>query len=137
MSKIFAYLVMAFVACGLLSGAYDWFTGKTSPKPAPTPQPKIETPAEKPKPEVKRPEKSMMIQSYDAIAGLTGMMVTDSWLLDYGEYISAVGTIETHGFVELNGDDVKRRFWLTFDPTGQKVLRLKIDSDLIYSENGR
>ena len=136
MSKILAYAIMAFVAFGLLSGAYDWFTGKSQSKTQSAP-PKIEAPAEKPKPEVKRPEKSMLTASYDAIAEKTGMFVTDSWLFDFSEYVAADGTIHTNGFVELNGDEVKRQFWVSFDSTGKKVLRVKIDSDLIYSVDGR
>ena len=56
MSKILAYAIMAFVAFGLLSGTYEWFTGdkKPQPQPAPvkveTPASKVEQVAEKPKP---------------------------------------------------------------------------------------
>ncbi|MBR2732916.1 MAG: hypothetical protein IKO74_02365 [Selenomonadaceae bacterium] len=101
------------------------------------PPPKVETPAEKPKPQVKRPEKSMMLASKNAIEQITKHYVTDSWILEYGEYVNPNGTISTHGACEIDSDGKKRLYWLTFDATGQKVLRLKIDSDLIYSVDGK
>lgn len=56
MSKILAYFLMAFVAYGLISGTYEWFTDdkKSPPQPAPvkveTPASKVEQVAENPKP---------------------------------------------------------------------------------------
>lgn len=107
------------------------------PVSASQPAPKVEQVAEKPKPEVKRPEKSMMSESKKAIEAVTKHYVTDSWIMEYSEWVNPDGTISTQGACEIDSDGRKRLYWLTFDATGQKVLRLKIDSDLIYSVNGR
>lgn len=138
MSKILAYALMAFVAFGLVKGTYEWFTEPPKPSQTPSP-PKVEQSTEKPKPkpEVKRPEKSLLSESYNEIQRITGHYVTDSWILEYDEHIDANGNIATHGFVEVDDDGVKRRFWMIFDASGQKVLRLKIDSQLIYSADGK
>lgn len=87
-------------------------------------------------PEVQRPEKSFYKESYEAIAAVTGLRVTEHWLLEYSERVRKDGNVDTHGFVEFNNDGVKRQFWLMFDGTTRRVLRVKIDADLIYSEIG-
>lgn len=83
-----------------------------------------------------RSEESFYAESYEAIARKTGLRVTERWLLEYGERVGQDGNVDTHGFVELNGDGVKRQFWLMFDGQSRRVLRVKIDADLIYSEVG-
>lgn len=118
--------------------AYANFSEPSKPSQTPPP-PKVEQSTEKPKPkpEVKRPEKSLLSESYKEIQRITGHYVTDSWMLEYDEHIDANGNIATHGFVEVDDDGVKRQFWMIFDASGQKVLRLKIDSQLIYSADGK
>ena len=116
--------------------AYANFSEPSKPSQTPPP-PKVEQPVEKPKPEVKRPDKSLMSESYNEIQRITGHYVTDSWMMEYDEHVNRDGTISTHGFVEVDDDEVKRQFWMTFDAAGQKVLRLKIDSQLIYSADGK
>lgn len=85
---------------------------------------------------MQRPEKSFYKESYEAIAAVTGLRVTEHWLLEYSERVRKDGNVDTHGFVEFYNDGVKRQFWLMFDGTTRRVLRVKIDADLIYSEIG-
>lgn len=120
----------------VIIGGFVYVQNNPAEKPQPTPT-TVEQPREKPKPKVERPEENFYYESYTAIAEKTGMLVTDSWLLEYGEYVSKTGEVNTHGFVELNGDGVKRQFWLTFDGATRRVVRVKIGPDLIYSESGR
>lgn len=87
-------------------------------------------------PEVQRPENSFYKESYEAIAAATGSRVTEHWLLEYDERVRKDGNVDTHGFVELNNDGVKRQFWFMFDGQTRRILRVKIDSELIYSEIG-
>lgn len=131
MRKLLAMLMMLMFA---LSGC----GGEKASQPSQSPS-KVEQSTEKPKPkpEVKRPEKSLLSESYKEIQRITGHYVTDSWMLEYDEHIDANGNIATHGFVEVDDDGVKRQFWMIFDASGQKVLRLKIDSQLIYSADGK
>lgn len=137
LGKIFKVSGIIFVALLVADIAYDKLAKPPSAeKPQPTPT-TVEQPREKPKPKVERPEENFYYESYTAIAEKTGMLVTDSWLLEYGEYVSKTGEVNTHGFVELNGDGVKRQFWLTFDGATRRVVRVKIGPDLIYSESGR
>lgn len=87
-------------------------------------------------PEVQRPENPFYKESYEAIADKTGLRVTEHWLLDYDERVAKDGNVDTHGYVELNNDGLKRQFWLMFDGQTRRILRVKIDSELIYSEIG-
>lgn len=135
LKKIALLIVVLFFGSAFIAGAYDWFTGNKTPS-QPPPAPQVEQSTEKPKPTVKRPEKPMMLASKNAIERITGHYVTDSWILEYDEHIDANGNIATHGFIEVDDDGVKRQFWLILDPTGQNVLRLKIDSQLIYAVDG-
>lgn len=108
----------------------------TSTKQAQT-SPKVENAVEKPKPpKVEYPEKSFYKESYDAIEQKTRMRATETWLLEYGERVTPDGNVDTHGFVEFNDDGIKRQFWLVFDGKTRQVLRVKIDSELIYSAVG-
>ena len=103
----------------------------------PTPEPPIEQPKEKPKPfKFAEPDKSFYKESYETLAAKTGLRVTDTWLLEFSERVTPDGNVDTHGFVEFNNDGVKRQFWLVFDGKTRKILRVKIDSELIYSEIG-
>jgi len=76
------------------------------------------------------------LKSKYAIEKITGHYVTDSWSTQYGERVNKDGTVDTHGFIELDLDGVKRQFWLKFDGQTEEVLRVKIDADLIYSSIG-
>lgn len=107
-----------------------------TPPPKSAPPPKVETPVEKPKPKVEVPAESFYAEAYDGIAKLTGMRVTERWLLEFGEHIAANGNVDVRGQVELNNDGVKRPFWMLFDGTTRQILRLKIGADLIYSAVG-
>lgn len=124
--------VVLFVGSAFISGFYEAATRDEPPSP-----PKVEQVAEKPKIEVKRPDKPMMLASKNAIESVTRRYVTDTWITEYSEYVNPDGTIVTQGACEIDGDGQKRLYWLTFDATGKKVLRLKIDSDVIYSVDGR
>ena len=77
-----------------------------------------------------------MLKSKYAIEKITRHYVTDSWPMSYGERENKDGTVDTHGFIELDNDDIKRQFWLKFDGKTEEVLRVKIDSELIYSTIG-
>lgn len=109
---------------------------ETVTKPeAPAPV-KAETVTKPEPPKVERPEKSFYAESYDALRQVTGLPVTDSWLLEFGEYVDRNGHVNTHGFVEFNDDDVKRQFWLMFDNSTRQCLRVKVDSQLLYTAVG-
>jgi len=72
-----------------------------------------------------------------AIQQITGRKVTDWYALSYDERLSPdKSVLMTQGAVELNGDGVKRLFWCHFDAKTFKLLRLKIDSQLLYSVIG-
>lgn len=124
---VFAAMLIADVAFGIVPPSPK--TVET-PKPAPA---KVEKPAP---PKVERPEESFYAESYDAIRHVTGQRITERWMLEFGERVTPEGTVETHGFVEFNDDGVKRQFWLIFDGKTRKCLRVKIDSELLYSEVG-
>ena len=124
---LFAIMLMADIVFGIVPPSK---TKQAAP-------PKVETVAEKPKPpEVKKPEESFYAESYDALRQKTNLRVTERWMLDYGERVTPDGNIDTHGFVEFNDDGIKRQFWLVFDGKTRQCLRVKIDSDLIYSAVG-
>lgn len=72
-----------------------------------------------------------------AIQQLTGRRITDFWVMEYGEGLTADKTmIMTKGAVELNNDGVKRLFWCHFRANDLTLMRLKIDSQLIFSALG-
>lgn len=69
-----------------------------------------------------------------AITRITGRKITDFWAMEYNERISQNGAIlMTKGAVELNGDGVKRLFWCHFDVKTMQLLRLKIDSKVLFT----
>lgn len=73
-----------------------------------------------------------------AIQRVTGRQITDFYSLSYDERLSPDKTVlMTQGAVELNGDGIKRLFWCHFDARNLTLLRLKIDSQLLYSVIGR
>ncbi len=86
---------------------------------------------------IQRPEETFYSTSYNAIETVTKMHVTEKWMLDFGEWVIPNGCVETHGYVELNGDGIKRQFWLTFDEKSRRLLRIKVGPDLIYLEFDR
>lgn len=132
MLKVGLIFLAIFVCASLFS---DNSKGANQTKQAAPP--KVETVAEKPKPpKVQTPEESFYVESYEAIAAKTKLRVTDSWLLEYGERVTPDGNVDTHGFVELNDDGIKRQFWLMFDGKTRQVLRVKIDGTLVYSAVG-
>lgn len=122
---VFAVMLIADVAFGIVPPS-----PKADPPPAPA---KVEKPAP---PKVERPEESFYAESYDAIRQVTGQRITERWMLEFGERVTPEGTVDTHGFVEFNDDGIKRQFWLLFDGKTRKCLRVKIDSELLYSEVG-
>lgn len=133
--KIFRVSGVIFVAMLAVDMLFD-VTTAPAPKPeAPAPG-KIETVTKPEPPKVERPEKSFYAESYDALRQVTGLPVTDSWLLEFGEYVDRNGHVNTHGFVEFNDDDVKRQFWLMFDNSTRQCLRVKVDSQLLYTAVG-
>lgn len=72
-----------------------------------------------------------------AIQQLTGRRVTDFWTTEYGEGLTADKTlIMTKGAVELNNDGIKRLFWCHFRASDHALMRLKIDSQLLFSALG-
>ena len=101
--------------------------------PPPT---KIETSTKPEPPKVERPAESFYADSYDALRQATGLRVTETWMLEFNEYIDKNGHVNTNGFVEFNDDDVKRQFWLLFDSATKQCLRVKIDSQLLYTTVG-
>lgn len=127
--KIFMFSGVLFMTMLVVDIAFDITPPSKSPAPAVVQETKQQ-------PEVQRPEKSFYKESYESIATATGLRVTEHWLLEYGERVRKDGNVDTHGFVELNNDGVKRQFWLMFDGQTRRILRVKIDSELIYSEIG-
>ena len=113
--------------------------GKDSP-PAPKPEApapvKTETVTKPEPPKVERPEKSFYAESYDALRQVTGLRVTEHWLLEFDEFVDKEGRVNTHGFVEFNDDGIKRQFWLMFDNSTRQCLRVKVDSQLLYTAVG-
>lgn len=72
-----------------------------------------------------------------AIQRITGRQVTDFYSLSYDERLSPdKSVLMTQGAVELNNDGIKRLFWCHFDARNLALLRLKIDSQLLYSVIG-
>jgi len=126
--QIIGLIVVIFIGSSFLSGAYDWFT-----KPHPVSTETVTKPAP---PKVERPEKSFYAESYDALRQVTGQRVTETWMLEFNEYIDRQGNVDTNGFVEFNDDGVKRQFWLMFDNTTRQCLRVKVDSQLLYTAVG-
>lgn len=131
--KIFMFSGGLFVVMLVADIAFD-----ITPQSKQTAPPVVQESKEPIKPpEVQRPEKSFYKESYEAIAAATGLRVTEHWLLEYGERVATKdGNVDTHGYVEFNNDGVKRQFWLMFDGQTRRILRVKIDSELIYSEIG-
>lgn len=127
--KVLMVLFAIFVCYQIFSSP------KSTPTPI-TPPPKVEEVSKKPALEVKKPEKSYYAESYDVIKAVTKMRVTERWLLDFREQLTSDGKVDTHGFVELNGDGVKRQFWLMFDDKTRKCLRVKIDGTVLYTAVG-
>lgn len=123
-------LFLIMLAVDIMFGIVPPSEKKQSP---PVIEQKSENEVKKP-PEIERPEESFYKESYEAIAAKTGLRVTEHWLLEYGERVAKDGNVETHGFVEFNNDGLKRQFWLVFDGKSRRVLRVKIDADLIYNE---
>lgn len=129
--KIFAASGLMVVVMIVADGIFDIV--QTQPKSTP----KIEQSVTKPAPpKVETPSESFYKESYDAIEAKTRMRVTETWLLEFGERVTPDGNVDTHGFVELNGDGVKRQFWLVFDGRTRECLRVKIDGALIYTAVG-
>lgn len=123
-------VILALFAC-------SHFSEPSKPSTYQPPPSKVEQTVSTKKPEVARPEKSMMSTSKLAIEKTTGHYVTDFWMTEYDEHITPDGNIATHGFIEVDSDGAKRQFWLLLNPAGDTVLRLKVDSQLIYSVDGR
>lgn len=134
------YGVASALTVGGNSPANNPAPAKQEPAPAPKPEApapvKTETVTKPEPPKVERPEKSFYAESYDALRQVTGLPVTDSWLLEFGEYVDRNGHVNTHGFVEFNDDGVKRQFWLMFDNSTRHCLRVKVDSQLLYTAVG-
>lgn len=129
--KIAGAVFLAIFLFGMAFGKDSPPTQTTAPVPV-----KTETPTKPVSPKVETPEKSFYAESYDALRQATGLRVTEHYMLDYGERLTRDGTVDTHGFVEFNDDGVKRQFWLVFDGQTRKCLRVKIDSQLIYTAVG-
>lgn len=128
--KVLIVLFVIFVC-------YQIFSSPKSTPTTTTPPPKVEEVSKKPEPPKEvTPENSYYAESYDAIRTATGMRVTERWMLSYSERLRNDGAVDTHGFVELNGDGVKRQFWLMFDDKTRKCLRVKIDGTLLYTAVG-
>lgn len=69
-----------------------------------------------------------------AITRITGRKSSDFWAMEYNERISQNGAmLMTKGAVELNDDGVKRLFWCHFDAKTMQLLRLKIDSKVLFT----
>ena len=90
------------------------------------------SPSTKTEQTVQRPAETFYSTSYNTIEKMTGRQVTEKWMFDFFERVTPNGRVETHGFVELNGDGIKRQFWLTFDEKSRRLLRIKVGPDLIY-----
>lgn len=130
-TKILAYLLMAFLVFGFAKGTYEYFTGDRTIKQTPTP-------AVEQKTDVKKVTGSaFMLESRNAIENVTKHYVTDTWPMEYDEHELPDGRIDTHGFCEIDDDGIKRQFWVRLDNTGKKVLRVKIDAQLLYSVDGK
>ena len=72
-----------------------------------------------------------------SIQTLTGRQITDFWVMEYGESLTAdKSMIMTKGAVELNNDGVKRLFWCHFNAQNLTLLRLKIDGQVLFSTLG-
>lgn len=133
--KIFRVSGVIFVAMLAVDMMFDVTPAPAPKSEAPAPV-KTETVTKPEPPKVERPEKSFYAESYDALRQVTGLPVTDSWLLEFGEYVDRQGNVNTHGFVEFNDDGVKRQFWLMFDNSTRHCLRVKVDSQLLYTAVG-
>lgn len=117
-------LVILFAIGAVFFGLCGFMVLTSESKPA--------TPPTKTEQTVKRPEETFYSTSYNAIEKVTGMLVTEKWMLDFSEQVIPNGRVETHGSVELNGDGIKRQFWLMFDEKSRRLLRIKVGPDLIY-----
>ena len=99
------------------------FVDKPDPSPAPIKQ------------EDKKVD-SFMSDSKVAIEKVTGLLVTDFYIMNYGEKERPNDSVDTESFAELNGDGVKRHFWANFDKNTRELRRLKIDGEVLYSTVG-
>lgn len=107
-------------------------TTKTE-QPAPVKQAE---PAKSSAPEKKSVGTRYMVKVKQDIERITKHYVTDSWILEYGERENKDGTIDSHGFVEIDDDGVKRQFWALYDGKTDEILRLKIGPTLIFTKVG-
>lgn len=129
--KIIVGCVLVWVLI-IFGGALLTHKTKTTSAPTtPAPTPKVEE-------KIKTTKTDNIYASKMAIMRVTGRKVTDFWALDYGEMLSAdKKVLMTKGAVELNNDGIRRLFWCSFNAEDLKLLRLKIDSQLLYSVTGK
>ena len=52
--------------------------------------------------------------------------------MKFSETERANGNVDTEGVIEFNSQDTEHRFWATFK--NQKMVRLKIDSQIVFDE---
>ena len=72
------------------------------------------------------------MKSKKAIEDKTGSYVTDFSIMEYSEYKQQDGKIQTSGEIKLDSNKEKHKFWATFQ--GNRLVRLKIDADVIFME---
>lgn len=82
--------------------------------------------------EKKKDNYSHMSLCKEQIEQRTGMYITDFHMMKYAQGELPNGDIDTQGVIEFNSKPQEHKFWARF--RGDKMIRLKIDSQLIFDE---
>ena len=82
---------------------------------------------------VKKPNYASL--SKDQIEERTGAKITDFHVMKFAMAERANGNVDTQGVIEFNSESIEHKFWATF--IGEKMVRLKIDENIIFDESGK
>ncbi len=121
--------VMAFLFFGL-GGCYVIFSSLSSNSVSPPI--KTTSPVSEEKQRVNQLKENFYSETYRALEAVTGLRVTEKWMRNFKVREDSNGEITTYGYVEFENDGVKRPFWVTFKESTRKVLRVDIDTAVVY-----
>ena len=121
--------VMAFLFFGL-GGCFVIFSSLSSNSASPPI--KTTSPVSKEKQRANQLKENFYSETYRALEAVTSLRVTEKWSQNFKVREDSNGEITTYGYVEFENDGVKRPFWVTFKESTRKVLRVDIDTAVIY-----
>ena len=121
--------VMAFIFFGLGGGFVMLSSSSSKSNPSSI---KTTSPVSKEKQRANQLKENFYSETYRALEAVTSLRVTEKWSQNFKVREDSNGEITTYGYVEFENDGVKRPFWVTFKESTRKVLRVDIDTAVIY-----